>query len=142
MSAHNWTHEAHGNLNADAMSLKAKGQKVQHVRNSVVTFNNVRFVVSTSTKYQNIRNGGKRAVCAWLRGSLASVEPVQDAHHYENSSEWLRVSFNPVESDKLFHVVENGQRGAEIESASSAVYVASDSFDNPTRTRVYIKRTN
>ena len=136
-----WTHQAHGNLNADCISLTRKGCKVEHLRNSVVKFDAVQFVVSTGTKYQNIRNGGNRSVCAWLRGTLTSVAPIGDPNEYENSSAWRRVSFNPKASSKLFHIVENGERGAEIESASRAVYVASDSFDNPTKCRVYISAT-
>ena len=137
-----WTHQAHGNLNADCISLTRKGCKVEHLRNSVVKFDAVQFVVSTgSIAYQKIREGGNRSVCAWLRGTLTSVAPIGDPNEYENSSAWRRVSFNPKASSKLFHIVENGERGAEIENASRAVYVASDSFDNPTKCRVYIPAT-
>ena len=137
-----WTHQAHGNLNADCISLTRKGCKVEHLRNSVVKFDAVQFVVSTgSIAYQKIREGGNRSVCAWLRGTLTSVAPIGDPNEYENSSAWRRVSFNPKVSSKLFHIVENGERGAEIENASRAVYVASDSFDNPTKCRVYIPAT-
>ena len=139
-----WTHDAHGNLRDDVISVTPRGGKVQHIAESVVHFSDVTFRVSTSgVKYQNIRNGGKRAVCAWMRGTLDNVAEIAgDPFRFEESPEWIRVSFNPKESGLLFHIKENGVRGDEVHTASQAVYVASAAFDNPTKTRVYIKRTN
>ena len=78
-----------------------------------------------------------------MRGTLDNVcEIAGNPFGFEDSPEWVRVSFNPKESDLLFHIKENGTRGDEVHAASQAVYVASAAFDNPTKTRVYIKRTN
>ena len=116
-----WTHDAHGNLRDEVISITPRGGKVQHVAESVVHFSDVTFRVSTSgVKYQNIRNGGKRAVCAWMRGTLDNVS---------------EIAGNPFR-------FENGTRGEEVHSAAKAVYVASAAFDNPTKTRVYIRHTN
>ena len=72
-----WTHDAHGNLRDEVISITPRGGKVQHVAESVVHFSDVTFRVSTSgVKYQNIRNGGKRAVCAWMRGTLDNVSEI------------------------------------------------------------------
>jgi hypothetical protein len=140
-----WTHDAHGNILKEVISLTPRGGgNVQHVAESVVHFSDVTFRVSTSgERYRRIRNGGKRAVCAWMRGTLDDVAEIAgDPFRFEDSPEWVRVSFNPKESDLLFHIKENGVRGDEVHAAPEAVYVASAAFDNPTKTRVYIKRTN
>ncbi len=136
------TTDAHGNLRDDCVSLTRGGKVVQHVRESVVSFDDVRFIVSMGKKYQSIRAGNKRAVCAWLRGTITGIEPVSDPFRFENDPTWTRVSFNPVDTDRLFHIKENGQRGADVTSAPAAVYVASSQFDNPTKCRVYIPRPN
>ena len=136
-----WTHDAHGNLRDEVISITPRGGgKVEHIAESVVAFSGVTFRIGS--KYQGIRDGGKRAVCAWLRGTITGIEPVSDPFRFENDPTWTRVSFNPVDTDRLFHIKENGVRGADVTSAPAAVYVASSQFDNPTKCRVYIPRPN
>tara|TARA_R110002124_G_scaffold286141_2_gene466052 strand:- start:410 stop:811 length:402 start_codon:yes stop_codon:yes gene_type:complete len=128
---------AHANIHKKCISLKEAGSATQeHVFNEIIVLQDVKLTVGANAHAQ-IKDG-PRKVCAKINGDLVNREIVSDKAIADTIAGYREVSYNPKERHHLgtFHYVDSLE---PVSKCSVAVYIASDSFTNLTKTRLFVR---
>lgn len=129
---------AHANIHRKCISLKEAGSaKQEHVYNEIIVLQDVKLTVGANAHAQ-IKDG-PRKVCAKINGNLVNREMATDKAIADTVAGYREVSYNPKERNHLgatFHYVDTLE---PVSSCRVAVYIASDSFTNLTKTRLFVR---
>ena len=128
----------HANINRKALSLKLNGGKVESFKNTMVVMKDCNLKVAQST-HAKIFSGDHRSVCARVHGTVVNQEPVTaqilaDLADIETMTE---VSYNPREFDIASFYLRDTK--TPVSHAKICVLVASDTFDNLTKVKLFIQ---
>ena len=133
------TDTMHANINRKALSLKlGNGGKVESFKNTMVVMKDCNLKVAQST-HAKIFSGDHRSVCARVHGTEVNQEPVTaqilaDLADIETMTE---VSYNPREFDIPSFYLRDTK--TPVSHAKICVLVASDTFDNLTKVKLFIQ---
>ena len=125
----------HANINRQALSLKLDGGKIESFKNAMVVMRDCDLKVAQST-HAKIFSGEHRSVCARVHGTVVNQEPVT-AQILADIETMTEVSYNPREFDIASFYVRDTK--TPISQAKVCVLVASDTFDNLTKVRLFIQ---
>ena len=125
----------HANINKKALSLKLDGGKVESFKNAMVVMRDCDLKVAQST-HAKIFSGDHRSVCARVHGTVVNQEPVT-AQILADIETMTEVSYNPREFDIPSFYVRDTK--TPVATAKVCVLVASDTFDNLTKVRLFIQ---
>ena len=125
----------HANINKKALSLKLDGGKVESFKNTMVVMKDCDLKVAQST-HAKIFSGDHRSVCARVHGTVVNQEPVT-AQILADIETMTEVSYNPREFDIPSFYVRDTK--TPISQAKVCVLVASDTFDNLTKVKLFIQ---
>ena len=129
---------AHANIHKKSISLKEAGSATQeHVFNEIIVLQDVKLTVGANA-HERMKTAS-REVCAKINGDLVNREMVSDKAIADTVAGYREVSYNPKERNHLgatFHYVDTLE---PVSSCRVAVYIASDSFTNLTKTRLFVR---
>ena len=129
---------AHANIHRKCISLKEAGSdKQEHVYNEIIVLQDVKLTVGANAHAR--MKTASREVCAKINGALVNREMASDKAIADTVAGYREVSYNPKDRNHLgatFHYVDTLE---PVSSCRVAVYIASDSFSNLTKTRLFVR---
>jgi hypothetical protein len=128
---------AHANIHRKCISYREPtSAKQEHVYNEIIVLQDVKLTVGANAHAQ-IKDG-PRKVCAKINGDLVNREMASDKAIADTVAGYREVSYNPKDRHHLptFHYVDSLE---PVSSCRVAVYIASDSFTNLTKTRLFVR---